>query len=714
MAGNKLLRGAGIILFHLAILALALFLGKEWSDNSQVVPRALFHLPFQPLDAPSFQQTFVIFLVIHAILYCVSSLFLGASDFKRVRRTMQELFITIAAFTATTLYIFFATNIPFSPDFFLAAGLLFFLFLAVTQIVLDYYRRTRSGPLAWIGGLLSFIKELFKVLITPGGIATLIFAACPLVLMKLYVSNRDVANVVTQIRLYLTMEDYTDWLLVNVSPDLKFRQPIMIQFAPQDDKIAYVLERHGRLYRIDFANNAEKTLMLDFVDRVGEVDMENGALGFDLHPEFGQDGSANGGYVYVYYTDYRDSKQSNRLSRFDLSGGDVATRSQSEFPLIEFTRRSDGYHNGGSVEFGPDGFLYIAIGEASDGKTHQTINRKFHGGIFRIDVNRKGGEVSHPPVTQALETTSQGYYIPNDNPFVGMPGALEEFWALGLRNPFRISFDPKTNDLWVGEVGSTEFEEVNVIEKGHNYQFPYIEGVTGTRYEKPEQIIGIETGPVYFYRHTAYERSVIGGSVYRMDKYPALKDKYLYMDNYSGRIYTLNADPDNPGKPDTLSRSEQVAQRGVTSLIVSPDGEVMITTLGRSEDESGRLLKLVPGTEENQELLAQEQQDQSEMVHDHHHEINIVEIYNTNCARCHGKSGRGDGPDDELLETPLPDFTDPAFHATRSDEHLRAVIHDGGEAHGLSYEMPPWEGILSEEEFKEIIRYLRQFNKEQD
>ncbi len=708
------LKNALFVILQIFLLVCALYLGKEWSNSHNIIPKFLFKLPTVSVAPDTFGRVLSIFVVFGTIFYTLAALKLGPVNFINARRTIQELFTTLFAFTTCTLYIFFATDLPFSPDFFAGTGLVYFALLICTQFVFDFFRKKLPSVISGLILLKNLGLHLLKTTLSVGGIFVLIFAMSPLILMKAYTSNKDVANIVTQIRLSLNQEDYEGWLLVSAVPDLTFRQPIMAQFSPNNSDDIYILERHGRIYKVDYALGGEKILMLDFSGRVGDADMENGALGFDLHPQFDQDASENSGYIYIYYTDFTDiadGTQTNRLSRFNLNEDSLEKRLSSEYPLIEFDRLNDGYHNGGSVEFGPDNFLYIAIGESSDRKGHQKINYKLHGGILRIDVDQTGGDISHPIPRQALDTTSQGYFIPSDNPFVGQDNVLEEFWALGLRNPFRISFDIKTGKLWAGDVGSTKFEELNIIEKGGNYQFPYIEGITASIGEKPEDFVGVEKGPAYFYTHTAYERSIIGGVVYRYAKNSELTGKYIFMDNYSGKIYTLDADAQELIDPITLTRSEQVAQRGITSLIAAPNGDILLTTLGRSQDQSGRLMKLVPSSKEAIAARA-EQQDMQQSSHSHGNEtVDALELYKVNCARCHGATGKGDGPDKEYLESLIPDFTNGDFTAARSDEFWFRVIKNGGEEEGLGTEMPMWEGILEDNEMNEIIKLLRSFSE---
>ncbi|MBM3490536.1 MAG: c-type cytochrome [Alphaproteobacteria bacterium] len=472
----------------------------------------------------------------------------------------------------------------------------------------------------------------------------------------------------------------------------------MLQFPPAGAAQVHVLERAGRLWRVG-PDGRDKQLLLDFSQRVGLVDVENGALGFDHHPEFGQAG-ANAGYIYVYYTDVAGGRQLNRLSRFDLAAADPAARLASETVLIEFRRNNSGFHNGGSVEFGPDRFLYLAIGEATNIPNHQRIDRDLLGGVLRLDVDRKGGAISHPPPRQPLSDRTDNYFIPNDNPFVGQPDALEEFWAIGLRNPFRIAFDPDTGKLWTSDVGSTEWEEVNILEKGGNYQFPYIEGVLPTGKAKPERILGKERGPVFHYPHTANDRAVIGGTVYRGQKHQALRGKFIFADNYSGRVMAIPATGRPVNKAELLGRSTQVAQRGITAIVSGPDGDLWLSTLGAASRATGQIWKLVPlGTAKP----AAKPTDQEAPPDD------VAELYNTHCARCHGAGGHGDGPDVPDLKVKPTSFADPAYARKRTDQNILRVIRKGGPALKLDEQMPPWEGILSEQEMQAMLRHLRGF-----
>jgi glucose/arabinose dehydrogenase len=184
-------------------------------------------------------------------------------------------------------------------------------------------------------------------------------------------------------------------------------------------------------------------------------------------------------------------------------------------------------HNGGHLEFGPDGYLYIATGDGGSGGDplgHAQNRQTFHGNILRIDIDSRGPQGS--------------YAIPPDNPFAGnSEGYLEEIYAYGLRNPWRFSFDPLTGLLWAGDVGQNAVEEINIIEKGKNYGWNIMEG---------SQCFNPPTGcdstglamPVYEYLHPL-GRSITGGYVYRGSELPLLEGAYVYADFVSGLIWAL-------------------------------------------------------------------------------------------------------------------------------------------------------------------------------
>lgn len=291
--------------------------------------------------------------------------------------------------------------------------------------------------------------------------------------------------------------------------------------------------------------------------------------------------------------------------------------------------------------------------------------------------------------------------------------------------------------MWAGEVGSTTWEEVNRIEKGGNYQFPFIEGVTPTREPRPERIVGAERPPVVTYKHTAFLRSVIGGVVYRGNQYPALKDRYLFLDNYSGEVMAIPVDlagpvvwePAGPAERQrpaeaVVARVRDVSQRGATAMVVAPDGAILIAVMGDNDRPSGMIARLVPSDSAAGRAAEEQARTEQRIAASSAPGAAVAGalvagvpldqarlLYNSNCARCHGASGKGDGPDSQDLGAWVPDFTSPNFHKWRSDEEILAAIRGGGAAVGQGEMMPPWEGILTEAEMAGVRDYVRSFRR---
>ena len=272
-----------------------------------------------------------------------------------------------------------------------------------------------------------------------------------------------------------------------------------------------------------------------------------------LHPKF-----INNGQFFVCYT--KRENNHSIISRFRVSKDNPnKADADSEEVLLDVDQPYQN-HNGGSIEFGPDGFLYASFGDGgarNDPNATAQNRSQLLGSIIRIDV----------------DTKSKGlpYGIPADNPFVAVKDARPEIFAHGLRNPWRISFDKKTGRLWCGDVGQELFEEVNVITKGGNYGWSNREG-THSFGSRPV-VAGVSTpiDPVWEYDHTA-GKSITGGRVYNSDRIPLLKGKYIYADYVSGSIWALTYDS-STGK---AIRNEQVIDKGIPVLAFGEDqnGEV--------------------------------------------------------------------------------------------------------------------------------------------
>ena len=217
-------------------------------------------------------------------------------------------------------------------------------------------------------------------------------------------------------------------------------------------------------------------------------------------------------------------------------------------------RQFNGTHRGGGLNFGQDGFLYLAIGDQARRTTAQDIANNFEGGVIRIDVDQKGGNISHPPlrkmgveVGENDEFTGNGYYIPNDNPWQAPDNSLfEEYYHNGHRNPHRMTMDRVTGEFWIGEVGAGSREEVTIIKKGQNGGWPIYEGnrfrqFTSCNSHNLPLGPGTYNPPVVDFLRTE-ANAIIGGYVYRGAKFPSLYGKYLCGGYSQDRLFWIEGD----------------------------------------------------------------------------------------------------------------------------------------------------------------------------
>ena len=293
--------------------------------------------------------------------------------------------------------------------------------------------------------------------------------------------------------------------------------------APGDNSKWYLLERRGRIHT--FANNPEADdldVILDIRDRVGDIPSEVGLKGLAFHPDW-----KNNGYVYLSYSTSTGNPIDWFVSRFRMeSNGTIDI--DSEKVLIELSSGKN-FHLSGQPAFGPDGYLYIGVGDfgsRSNGQDTDTLM----GAMLRIDVDADGS-----------------YGIPSDNPFAAGGGA-PEIYAWGLRQPWAWSFDSLTGDLWLGDVGKEEREEVDVIKKGKNYGWGVYEGdVCKNNCDVDDYV-----APVLNLSHNE-NTCVIGGYVYRGSAIPDLYGSYLYGDWGSDQVYAVALDGDGqPGTPELV------------------------------------------------------------------------------------------------------------------------------------------------------------------
>ena len=322
-----------------------------------------------------------------------------------------------------------------------------------------------------------------------------------------------------------------------------------VGLAHHDTNRLYVTEIDGRIRIIQPLGVLLATPYLNIDDRVlsaGEpgAGSEQGLLGLAFHPDY-----ENNGFFYVYYTRDGNSSQDGDLviSRFNVTADPDVADPDSELILLVIEHSEHSNHNGGNLEFGPDGFLYIGTGDGgSGGDPDDNAQRltQLLGKMLRIDVDLPGGG-SVPPDNCSI--SGANYEIPDDNPFVdGFGGDCDEIWAWGLRNPWRFAFDPLNGDLFIGDVGQNNWEEIDhqpaASSGGENYGWDCYEGdslYNDTSQSVPCGPMGNYTFPIQVYSSSGSHCSVTGGEIYRGSLYPELYGHYLYADYCSGNFWSL-------------------------------------------------------------------------------------------------------------------------------------------------------------------------------
>jgi len=337
-------------------------------------------------------------------------------------------------------------------------------------------------------------------------------------------------------------------------PNLTFTRPVDIQSPRDGSNRIFVVEQAGKIFV--FPNRKEvinRQLFLDITDRVNDRGNEEGLLGLAFHPNFKQNG-----YFFVDYT--ADNPRRTVIARYQVDPNDPDKADKNSEVVILEVNQPYSNHNGGQITFGPDGYLYIALGDGGSGGDPQGNGQNRQtllGSILRIDVDNPA--------------PGKNYGIPPDNPFVGnSAGYREEIYAYGLRNPWRFSFDPITGWLWTADVGQDKYEEIDIIEKGGNYGWNIMEGLHC--FDPPSNCdpSGLIL-PIWEYDHDA-GRSITGGFVYRGVSVPELVGQYIYADFVSGRIWALQYDGTNPAQNKLLQDTDLL----IASFGVDENNELYI------------------------------------------------------------------------------------------------------------------------------------------
>ena len=384
------------------------------------------------------------------------------------------------------------------------------------------------------------------------------------------------------------------YTLANAFPTVALNQPVCITSPPGETNRLFILEKGGSI--IVITNLASPTRAV-FMSLTVLTDSESGLIGMAFHP-----GYATNGYFYLFTTRNLSTTQGSGrhqcISRFQTSppNANTASTATEQFLIRQFD--TAGNHNGGDLHFGPDGYLYASVGDEGpqyNGAGHaQVITNEFFSAILRIDVDKRPGNFLPNPHA----ANSVNYFVPADNPYIGLtnfngvpvnPFSIRtEFYSIGYRNPWRMTFDPATGFLYVADVGQDRYEEVSIITNGANAGWAYYEGKQLAKPLYPAQST-IQTNPppgltmpIQDYGHGSglfQGNSISGGIVYRGSRISQLYGAYVFGDYTSGNIWFLRYDGSN-----TVPFQRIAGANGPVSFGRDPrNGDVLVAQINNSQ-----------------------------------------------------------------------------------------------------------------------------------
>jgi uncharacterized repeat protein (TIGR03806 family) len=408
------------------------------------------------------------------------------------------------------------------------------------------------------------------------------------------------------------------WELIDPLPGMTFTFPVDIIPFPETEDLL-VLGKNGFLHRVSIQDQSRQ-LLLDLRDSTMNGG-ESGTVGMVLHPAFGDSNQPDKQQLFLFYrwtpkpSGY-ETLGYNRLSSFKWDPVSETFDRNSEEVLIQQYDRST-WHNGGAMFFGPDSMLYLGVGDEGPEEYRSVSNQRLDGGLFggilRIDVDNDPRR-SHPIRRQIQnngdlprgwpQSFNRGYSIPNDNPWLNENGDwLEEFFALGIRNPYGMHFDPPSASIWVGDVGSSKREEISFARKGDNLQWPYKEGFFDIEdMSKPAgtDFLGQEVEPYIDFKRDE-SSCLIGGGLYRSTSLAQLQDHYIFGDYNLGFLKAVSVEDASGSKPrvkhllDLQSQTLDLPEEGkLTDVTIGPDGRVFVSVSASQHESDGKVFQLNP------------------------------------------------------------------------------------------------------------------------